>query len=328
MTTPSRGPDALTSGASVVELPRELVVGRGADRVRFLQGLLTADIAGTPVGQGRRAALLSVKGHVVADLRVFVKPTEIWMMVEAGQGAALAAALARYAIMDDFVAEPAPAVRFVGVLGPQARDVLRAASADPGDLPAMGHRDESGLWLARAHELGADGYYVGGVAVVLDALRHGLEAAGAERLPAGEAELARVAACEPRFGAEIGPESFPMEVGLQSVIDYGKGCYLGQETMVRIRDRGQTNYQLVQLEITDSPEIQPGDRIESDHRPRAGKVTSVVAGSDGRRLALAIVHASLRTGTTVRIHHGEVPVLARITVATAHTGNTPLPLQA
>ena len=79
MTTP---PEAL--GADTVLLDdahplsrRELVIGGGADRVRFLHGIVTANVAGTPVGQGRRAALLTPKGHVVADLRLFIREDAI-----------------------------------------------------------------------------------------------------------------------------------------------------------------------------------------------------------------------------------------------------------
>ena len=40
-----------------------------------------------------------------------------------------------------------------------------------------------------------------------------------------------------------------MEVGLDAAIDYAKGCYLGQEPIVRIRDRGHINWRLVGLDV-------------------------------------------------------------------------------
>src|SRR5678815_2786346 len=57
---------------------RELIVATGADRVRFLHGLVTGDVAGTPAGGGARAALRTAKGHVVAEMRIFVRPDDIW----------------------------------------------------------------------------------------------------------------------------------------------------------------------------------------------------------------------------------------------------------
>ena len=72
-----------------------------------------------------------------------------------------------------------------------------------------------------------------------------------------------------------------MEVGLDGAIDYKKGCYLGQEPIVRIRDRGHINWRLVGLDIAGADDPAPGDPLESDAKPKAGKVTS--AGAPPRR---------------------------------------------
>ena len=92
---------------------RELVVATGVDRIRFLHGLVTGNVAGTEPGRGCRAALLTPKGQVVSDLRIFVRPDDVRIVVDAGQAAPLATALARYAIMDDFAAAPVPEFSFV-----------------------------------------------------------------------------------------------------------------------------------------------------------------------------------------------------------------------
>src|SRR2546423_628168 len=86
----------------------ELVRATGADRVAFLHRLLTADVAGTPVGGGTRALLLNLKGHVVSDIRVFPGADEVRLVVAPGQGAATAATLSGYAVMDDFAAAVVP----------------------------------------------------------------------------------------------------------------------------------------------------------------------------------------------------------------------------
>src|SRR3954469_23850657 len=80
----------------------EVVRATGADRMAFLHRLLTGDVAGTPVGAGSRSLLLTVKGHIVSEMRVFPGAEDVRLVVAAGQGAATAAALSAYAIMDDF----------------------------------------------------------------------------------------------------------------------------------------------------------------------------------------------------------------------------------
>jgi folate-binding protein YgfZ len=160
--------------------------------------------------------------------------------------------------------------------------------------------------VVRVRELGSDGFWVGGPTAAVAALRAKLAAAVPELDPA-VAEAARIDALEPRFGAEITADYFPMEVGLGGAIDYGKGCYLGQEPIVRVRDRGHINWRLVGLDVTGG-DLHAGDALTSEAKPKAGKVTSAARFPDGRAVALAMAHVSLPVGATV--HAG--PVEARI----------------
>jgi folate-binding protein YgfZ len=249
----------------------------------------------------------------VADMRIFVRADDAWIVVAAGQGADTAAALSRYAIMDDFSAAARAGFAWIGVYGPAAADALASAGLPPSlvrDLaarPPWSHLDApGGLWLVRAHELGADGFWIAGDAAAVAAADAGLAAAGVPALEDTLAEVARIAAVEPRAGAEITGEYFPMEVGLDGAIDYGKGCYLGQEPIVRIRDRGHTNWRLVGLDVEGSDDPSPGDVIESDAKPRAGRVTSAARAPGGAGVALGMLHVSVPAGSTVRLRHGDL----------------------
>src|SRR4029079_19810392 len=97
---------------------RELIVATGADRGRFLHGIVTGNVAGTTVGRGCLSALLTTKGHVVSDMRLFVRDDDIWIVVDAGQAEGVAGTLSRYAIMDDFAAAARPDFGFSSLLGP------------------------------------------------------------------------------------------------------------------------------------------------------------------------------------------------------------------
>jgi folate-binding protein YgfZ len=299
---------------------RELVVATGADRVAFLQRIVTGDVAGTPVGGGCRAALLTPKGHMVSDLRIFVRPDEVLIVTDAGQGEATAAALTKYAIMDDVAFARRPGFAQLSVLGPAAGRKLVEARlvSDEAALPgpaALAHAERGMFWIVRARELGVDGYWVAGSADVVMA-RLALESeAGVHELSEAAAEAARIAALEGRWGAEITPDYFPMEVGLSDAIDYTKGCYLGQEPIVRLRDRGHINWRLVQLDLDgahQSVDPAPGDALESDLKPRAGKLTSVGRFPDGRAVALAMLHVSVPVAAGVRIKHGDAVFAANV----------------
>jgi tRNA-modifying protein YgfZ len=300
---------------------RELIVATGADRVRFLHGIVTGTVAGTPVGSGVLSALLTPKGQVLADMRVYVRDDAIWIVVDAGQAAPVATTLARFAIMDDFAAAPRPDFAFSSLLGPAAAARLAAAGVEVAGFasgPLYAHTqvttDAGDVWIARAHELGADGFWLGAPPSTLAALGARLAAAGTPELEPAAAEAARIAAVEPRFGAEITPDYFPMEVGLDAAIDYGKGCYLGQEPIVRIRDRGHINWRLVGLDLAGASDPAPHDAIESEVKPKAGRVTSAGRLPDGRGVALAMLHTSVPVGATVHIRHGDQRIDAQVRI--------------
>jgi folate-binding protein YgfZ len=305
--------ELLKTGAVLVEdAGRELVVGTGADRVRFLHGIVTADVAGAPVGGGCRSALLTPKGQVVADMRLFVRPDAIWIIVDAGQGESVGGALARYAIMDDFAAARQADFALASLCGPAAAARLSGIGVGVGPLadgPDYANADVpfggGTLWVARMRELGGPAFWLGGPRARVAEARAALAAAGVPTLAPAAAEAARIAAREPRFGADISADYFPMEVGLGGAIDYAKGCYLGQEPIVRIRDRGHINWRLVGLDLTGEVDPAAGDRLESDAKPKAGRVTSAARLPDGRGVALALLHVSIPVGAAVRIHHGE-----------------------
>ena len=294
----------------------ELVVATGADRVRFLHGIVTGDVAGTPVGGGCRSALLTTKGHVVADLVIFARPEEIWIVTDAGQGDTVAQTLSRYAIMDDVAFARRPGFERLSLLGPAAgRKLVEAGLATEAQLPGPAphaHAEVGSFWIGRARELGADGYWVAAAPDVV-AAREVLEGrAGVRELAEPAAEAARIEALEGRWGAEITPDYFPMEVGLAGAIDYAKGCYLGQEPIVRLRDRGHINWRLVQLDVEGPVDAAPGDALESDVKPRAGKVTSAARFPDGRAVALAMLHVSIPVGQEIRTKHGETIISAKV----------------
>jgi folate-binding protein YgfZ len=307
MTTTTRDLTLLAEQAVLApDAGRELIVATGADRVRFLHGLVTNDIAGTPAGRGCRAALLTPKGQVVADLRICIRPDDIRIIVDRGQAQTVAGSLSRYAIMDDFSAAPLPGFVFLSILGPAAAPKLAAAGVQLGPLAEaasrdLPHADVGELWVVRVRELGADGFWIGGPAAAVNALRDRLVAAGVPELDATDAEAARIDALEPRFGVEITADYFPMEVGLADTIDERKGCYLGQEPIVRIRDRGHINWRLVVLDVSGSAAPHAGDRLETDAKPKAGRVTSAALLPDGRPVALAMAHVSVPVGAAVRI---------------------------
>jgi folate-binding protein YgfZ len=300
---------------------RDILCATGNDRVGFLHRITSGKIAGLEVGQGSRSLLLDVRGHVLASLLVFVREQSLRLIVPGGQGAEVAAGLAKFAIMDDFTIVPEPELTSLALLGPQAADALAGIGvAVPTALrgaPLFAHEDVATepfgpLWLARGRRAGADGLCVVAARTGREALVAALLAAGTTRLSPEAAEVARIAALEPAPGKEITPERFPVEVGLGAAIDHGKGCYVGQETIVRMRDRGNVRKRLALLRLAGAELPAAVDRLVGDGQPNAGQVTSAARLPGAPAVALAVLASAVSVGARLRIQHAASELAAEV----------------
>lgn len=301
----------------------------GNDCVAFLHRITSGTIAGKAPGQGSRTLLLDVRGRVLASVLAFVRAKSVRLVVPAGQGADVAASLAKYAVMDDFQIVPEPELSTLAILGPRAEAALAAVgvtglpSLPPlHESPLYDHADVASeafgpLWIAHGRASGSDGLCVVASRPAREALLAALLAKGTPRLEPEIGEALRILALEPKPGNEILPERFPVEVGLGAAIDHGKGCYVGQETIVRMRDRGIIRKRLVLLRLSGDDSPAPGDKIATAEQPTAGQITSVGCLPEEHPVALAIVASAIPVGASIQIQHGGAALTAEVVAESA-----------
>jgi folate-binding protein YgfZ len=96
-------------------------------------------------------------------------------------------------------------------------------------------------------------------------------------VPVGEQcfDLARIGRGIPRYGAEIGDSVNPWEANLQEHINFEKGCYIGQEVILRLNTYGKVKRRLMYLEFSENDNVLVGDRLTENGKD-IGEVTSVV----------------------------------------------------
>jgi tRNA-modifying protein YgfZ len=112
-------------------------------------------------------------------------------------------------------------------------------------------------------------------------------------LDVNELERKRIEAGIPRWGAELDETILPAEAGLDEThISFTKGCYPGQEPIVRLRHRGHVNRRLRVLNVESA---EPGDEIEHDGKA-VGRITSAVPG-----LALGYVRTAVPDDAELRV---------------------------
>jgi len=113
------------------------------------------------------------------------------------------------------------------------------------------------------------------------------EGAGARPDDDPEVERLRIRTGFLRYGIDVDEGHFPFETPLAALLDYGKGCYVGQEPVFRVHAQGNAARTLRGLAIEGSAPIAPGTALAA---PAKGQVTSSIADGGGGLLALGFLH--------------------------------------
>jgi aminomethyltransferase len=285
----------------------------GADRVRFLQGMVTNDVQKLAPGQGAYAALLNPQGHILADLRLYCAEDRFLIDTDADLREKVLAWLQHHIIADRVKLEPLE-LYALAFQGPRSRPLLEKTLHF--DLPAFKEFDHLRtnyggfpIRIVRASSTGEEGYeiWVGekGLEGVWDAACG--QAPTYDMLPCGvEAlESLRIEAGIPRYGPELSEDTLLLEAGLLNAVSFTKGCYVGQENVERTRSRGHVNWKLVGL-VVDAPAAPaPGEKLSSDQK-EVGKITSAcVSPTLGKTIALAYARREVAApGTKLLLARG------------------------
>ncbi len=301
---------ARTSALVVDETPSfGALVVRGADRMSWLNGLVTCDM--TKLGPDRALYGLAVtpKGRVLADLVFVAEAEHVLLLLPMSEVASVAAAFEHYLVMEDAELMPAPdAYRVCFVHGPEAGRVLERARA-------------AGATAATLDRLGLGGGVVVTHVSSADAVRAALAAAVTEAGGAmggvDVAEILRIEQGVPRFGVDFGPSTYPQEAGLeQRAVSFDKGCYLGQEVVCMLQLRGHVKRKLVPVLFENGVAV-PGTSVVSADGQPLGELTTIGASpSLGKNVGLAMVKIAFAApGTELRI--GDAKAFVRDETAAA-----------
>jgi folate-binding protein YgfZ len=259
----------------------------------MIQGLITNDLAGAAPNRAVYAGMLTPKGRLLADMRVFHRGPEV--MIETDRAAAqnVLDNLKKYvpplfARAEDVSAQ----YTSLGVYGPQAGAVAGAVAELPVGIDEVSERADQTL-VVRSNYIDEDGWELivrsENAAALLEQL------GGATRASADTLEVLRIEASTPRWGAELDENVIPLEAGLRDrMISETKGCYTGQEIIVRILHRGHVNWMLRGVLLGDAPPPERGTALLSAEGKQIGRVTSAcVSPRHGQTIALGYARREL-----------------------------------
>jgi folate-binding protein YgfZ len=140
-----------------------------------------------------------------------------------------------------------------------------------------------------------------GFATDFDGAREQLDSSLRPTLDAEGLERRRIESGVPRWGREIDDRILPAEAGLDAThVNFGKGCYPGQEPVARLHYRGHPNRGLRVLELAELPDAD----AELVHDGKAvGRVTSAARRADGSIVALAYVRTEVPADAQLELAH-------------------------
>lgn len=246
----------------------DLVWFHGPDTVRFLDDLITQEIASAAPGTVLRSLLLGPQGKLDHILWVLRGEEEVGLLTDPGRGEALATTLGRYLIR-------------VKVEIDRPEQLGWLVVGDRGPTP--------GGWARMGEDLVADVSWSTVERSFVTGERPDLEEMDPERF-----ESSRIEAGEPRFGVDVDEGTIPQQTGLVGVsVNFDKGCFLGQELVARIDSRGGKVPQRLMRLVFDGNAPEVGETVTAGGR-EVGKITSAAG-----FLALAMIRREVEVGESV-----------------------------
>lgn len=255
----------------------------GTEAAQFFNGLITNDVAKLEEGGKMNAAFPTLKGRMFAVVRVMRKGERFLIETAPETRQKVFENLFRFTFAGDFhLEEKSDLYSCFSIFGSCKFDKPGTEGViDFGNdyLVPVGSAEEFAGLLGPAVEISEELY-----------------------------EILRIESGIPRYGIDMDEETVVPEVGIENLISYQKGCYIGQEVIARIHFRGKPAKQMVGLVFEDeSGRVKPGDELTAEGGRNAGTVTSVTYSPElGKTIALGYVrNAFLEAGTRVASENAE-----------------------
>ncbi len=356
---------AMRQRVGVLHLPqRGCIRVAGGDAKAFLHRLLTRDIAGMKPGETRRSFQLNAKGRIVADMVVHHGEEQTWLEMDRFDVPGMMELLERRLFSEAVSLTDASDERVViWLLGPAAVALLDAVrSGDVGGgasaatigvdthrkvevagvnvlawrHAALGHGGPAGVRLHTAKEaagvvyaavLAAAGFEAGEEPDADSAARRRASLRGR---PVGwlAFNTLRIESGLPLFHIDFGSDSLPAEAGegvLHDRVDFAKGCYLGQEITLRMKNFGHPRRLAVGLRFPDLPPgpdaaMPVGGTQVFAPEPGGGVPATIVGGVSSATLAPLLGQSPIALAVVKWSHHAAgtelvVPVEGELTRA-------------
>ena len=275
---------------------------RGEDRKGWLQGQATNDVKQLDVGASYAFCLCSPTGQIVAVCDIWGLPERFIVTCDPISRDGLLQRVEQMVILEDVTARDiTDELVLLSVQGPNATRGLSELL----ELPTLDAAVDGERTYLRSNRTGLGGWDVllpKSEKKLIENIRKSFVEVDAHAY-----DIARLEAGIPRVGVDIDAKTMPPELGPvfeARHVSYKKGCYTGQEVLMRIHSRGHTNRTWVALFSRE--ELRAGDSVMFGKRGAVGTITSATFSPDYGYIAAAMVRNEVvLEGETVLVNGHE-----------------------
>lgn len=280
----------MTDGTRIVVHPdRATLVVTGEDRLEWLQGLVTCDLAGLGEGQGRWTLFLAKVGKVISDATVLVGQSDLLLGVPAERLEVLMDHLSDFLVMEDAEIEEVRGLSWLSLFGARAAEDARLAIAE-----------RRGFRMAEVQWGRGTGVALVGPEAEQGAVRSALEARGGVVLSEEAVRAMRIRSFMPSFGVDFDERQSPHDASVERMaVSWDKGCYLGQEAVCMLDMRGKVKRRLVSLSVDGAPPARGAEVLAEG--VAVGEVTSAAADAQGTVAFARLKASALAPGTRLSV---------------------------
>jgi len=285
------------------EQKRGLIAVHGKEAVQFLNGLITNDVAKLEDGGQMIAAFPNAQGRLLAVVRVMRRGEKLLFETEETTREKVYNNLFRFTFAGDF---------FVEDLSAQYRYFeLFDGSHDLQQLPLLTSVDD----FYAFGTAGAEAYFI--PVSWAESFRQKALVCNCQEISADAYEVIRIERGIPKYGVDMDETTIVPELGIEGLISYNKGCYIGQEIIARIHFRGHVAKRMTGLVSarpateSDAASIAANNELTTLDGKNAGRITSsTFSPRFGNQIALGYVRYDfLAEGTELKA--GEQVVMVK-----------------
>lgn len=297
-------------GAGLVDLSsRGRILVSGSEAALFLNGLITNDIKTLALNSWMTAAFANVQGRLLAAVRIAHREDGFLIDTDHATRETIITLLDKFTMAGDFrLQDLTDETAMLSVQGSSAPEILSRVFGEEAarvkrQKTANVRFDDATVNVVRATHTAEDGFDLFVDAQNSSKLGDALTASGAVPISNATFEALRIEAGVPLYGIDMDENNVVTETNLDDAVSFTKGCYLGQEIIIRIKHRGHVAKKLTGLVLTDSTTVPRNSKIISSEGKEIGRVTSSTFSPRlGHAIALGYLkYDYLAAGTEVKV---------------------------